>query len=39
MTDLKNIKDENLKKDFKFGRYIYIALYLSLILALIYMTS
>jgi len=37
--DKKNDKDEVLKKDFRIGQYIYIAIYLSLVIALIVIYS
>tara|TARA_B100001113_G_C20960468_1_gene557206 strand:+ start:153 stop:275 length:123 start_codon:yes stop_codon:yes gene_type:complete len=35
----KNDKDEALKKDFRFGQYVYIAIYVSLVIALIVIYS
>lgn len=37
--DKKNDKDETLKKDFRTGQYIYIAIYVSLVIALIVIYS
>ena len=37
--DKKNNKDEALKKDFKIGQYVYIAIYISLVIALILIYS
>jgi len=34
-VDKKHLKDEELKKDFRFGQYVYIAIYVSLVIALI----
>ena len=37
--DKKNDKDETLKKDFRVGQYVYIAIYVSLVIALIVIYS
>ncbi len=37
--DKKKDKDEALKKDFKIGQYVYIAIYVSLVIALILIYS